>query len=111
VRGILGQLVAAGFDAIEALTPQPAGDMPVEEMRPLADSDAVILWGGVPGALFAPPYTWRDMEQHVFRVLEAWSGTPFVLGVADQVPPDGDIAFCSGISEIARDWPHKRGSV
>ena len=100
VRGLLPKLASAGFDTIEALTPQPGGDMPVENMRETAQNNSVILWGGVPGILFAPPFTWNDMEKHIHKVLESWSGTRFILGVADQVPPDGNIQFCLKISEL-----------
>ena len=55
VKGLLPKLVRSGFDAIEALTPKPAGDLDIEEIRKLAASDTVILWGGVPGVMFAPP--------------------------------------------------------
>ncbi len=103
VRGLLPKLAANGFDAIEALTPQPAGDLDVEDLRACARNSRVILWGGVPGVMFAPPYTWRDMQAHVRRTLRAWQGTPFVLGVADQVPPDGEIDFCRRIAEVVGD--------
>jgi hypothetical protein len=106
LRGLLPQLAAAGFDAIEALTPAPVGDVAVENMRAVVGNEQVILWGGIPGAMFAPPYTWDDMEQHLQQVLESWQGTPFVLGVADQVPPDGDVTFCTRIAEVLRtDFP------
>ncbi|HID31457.1 MAG TPA: hypothetical protein EYP19_15855 [Desulfobacterales bacterium] len=104
VRGLLPKLASVGFDAIEALTPQPGGDLPVEKMREAAQNDSVVLWGGVPGVLFAPPYTWEDMEKHVYEVLEAWSGTRFILGVADQIPPDGNIQFCPRISDLVENW-------
>ncbi len=101
VRGLLPKLLAVGFDAIEALTPQPAGDLAVEEMAALAASHPqAILWGGVPGVMFAPPYTWSDLRRHVERVLEVWGGRPFVLGVADQVPPDGNLQFCHHIHDL-----------
>jgi len=100
VSGLLPKLAAAGFDAIEALTPEPGGDLPVEMMREIAQNNRVILWGGIPGILFAPPYTWKDMRAHVHRVLDTWKGTPFILGVADQVPPDGDIDFCRRIADL-----------
>ena len=103
VKGLLPKLAANGFDAVEALTPQPAGDLFIEELRACAANPNVILWGGVPGVMFAPPYTWQDMEAHVRRVLQAWQGTPFILGVADQVPPDGDIGFCRRIAEMVGD--------
>ena len=100
IRGLLPKLVDVGFDAIEALTPLPAGDLSLDEIQRLAGSDAVILWGGVPGAMFAAPYTWSDVEDHVQRLLDCWGNRPFVLGVADQVPPDGDISFCPRIAEM-----------
>ena len=101
VLGLLPKLVDAGFDAVEALTPDPAGDITVDEMAAIAGSDEVILWGGAPGAMFAAPYTWDDMERHVEQVFEAWGDRPFVLGVADQVPPDGDIEYCRLISSMS----------
>ncbi len=100
VRGLLPKLIAAGFDAIEALTPRPAGDMTVDEMAAVAGDSPVILWGGVPGAMFASPYTWPDMSSHIEHVLDVWGHRPFVLGVADQVPPDGDATFCPQIHAL-----------
>ena len=100
VRGLLPKLAANGFDAVEALTPRPAGDITVEEMDALTADTDLILWGGVPGAMFAAPYTWPDMEAHVRHVLDRWGRRRFVLGVADQVPPDGDIDFCRRIGEM-----------
>lgn len=102
VRGLLPKLARVGFDAVEALTPYPGGELPIERMRTAANDDRVILWGGVPGILFAPPYTWEDMQRYVEHVLECWAGTRFILGVADQVPPDGNIEFCRNISKLIR---------
>ena len=102
VKGLLPKLATAGFDAAEALTPQPAGDLDLAEIRALVDGTKTILWGGVPGVMFAPPYTWDDMRRHLERLLETWAGHPFVIGVADQVPPDGDISFCQRIAEMIR---------
>jgi len=99
VRGLLPKLVHAGFDAIEALTPYPGGDLTSQEIAHLAGSDIVILWGGIPGILFAPPFTWEDMSAHLRRLLSDWQGRPFVLGVADQVPPNGNIDFCKRIAD------------
>jgi hypothetical protein len=101
VKGLLPKVVEAGFDAVEALTPLPGGDMGVESLREEARSDTVILWGGVPGILFSRPFTWKDVEAHVRKVLASWKGTPFVLGVADQIPPDGDISYCARIADLA----------
>lgn len=98
-RGLLPKLAATGFDAVEAVTPQPVGDAQVAEMRRLAGNDTLILWGGMPGAMFAPPWTWDDVHTQLETVLDGWGNTPFVVGVADQVPPDGDIHHCRRIAE------------
>jgi len=50
--------------------------------------------------MFAPPYDWEQMESHVHRLIECWGDRPFVMGVADQVPPDGNIEFCRNIANI-----------
>lgn len=100
VRGLLPKLTAAGFDAIESLTPKPVGDMDLADMRQLAGSDSVLLWGGVPGAMFAPPYGWDDMRKHVRRLLDCWEEGPFVVGSADQIPPDGNVEFCRRIADL-----------
>jgi hypothetical protein len=102
VKGLLPKLARAGFDAVEALTPKPAGDLDVQEIRELADRDSPILWGGVPGVMFAPPYTWPQMQSHVHRLRESWNGRPYIMGVADQVPPDGNIEFCRNIAAMIR---------
>jgi len=100
VRGLLPKLAAVGFDAVEALTPAPVGDVTVHEMRKLAGRDDLVLWGGVPGAMFAPPFTWEQVREHVESVIACWAGGPFVLSTADQVPPDGEIMFCDRIREL-----------
>ena len=105
LKGLLPRLASVGIDAIEAITPQPVGDISLEEVRRLVEDatppgSRVILWGGLPGAMFAPPFTWQDMQCQVQRVIDAWQGAPFILGTADQVPPNGDINFVRRISEM-----------
>lgn len=107
IRSLLPKVAAVGLDAIEALTPQPAGDVAVDELRLLAGNDNVILWGGVPGAMFAPPFTWPHVEQHVQMLVECMHGSPFVVGVADQVPPNGDIETVKKISSLLRSLEKK----
>lgn len=109
IRGLLPKLAAVGFDAVEALTPAPVGDMDAADLRSHAGSDRLILWGGVPGAMFAPPFAWDDMRKHVERVLDLWEGTPFVLSTADQVPPDGDIGFCRRIADLLEERRIRQG--
>lgn len=100
VRGLLPKLAACGFDGVESITPAPVGDVRVEEARALAGNDRLILWGGVPGAMFASPWTEKDVREHTRRVVQAWrKDGRLVVGSADQVPPDGRIEFCRAIAE------------
>lgn len=92
-------LQEAGFDIAEAVTPAPVGDVPVEELRATA-GDEIILWGGLPGALFSPAYSEALFEAHLEKVLQSFPlGSRFVLGVADQVPPDALIHRVTQVHE------------
>lgn len=64
----------------------------------------MMISSELPGILFAPPYTWEVVEAHLEKVHQAWQGTPFVLGVADQIPPDDDAGYCTRIAEIVKGW-------
>ena len=49
-----------------------------------------ILWGGVPGVYFTDLVSDEEFDRHVKEVLTVMRKEPrYVLGVADQVPPDG----------------------
>jgi hypothetical protein len=100
VAGLLPKLATTGIDAVEAVTPAPVGDIDAAAMRTMIEGSTTVLWGGVPGAMFAPPWSRDDMERHIRRLFEVWRGMPFVLGVADQVPPNGDIDTVARISEL-----------
>ena len=60
--------------------------------------------GGVPGAMFAAPFTAKDMENHVRKIIRTHKESgKFIIGVADQVPPDGDISFVKLISDVVEE--------
>ncbi len=108
VKGLLPMLSQVGFDAIEALTPAPVGDVSVEEMKKLRSNQNVILWGGMPGAMFCEPFTWSDIEKHLTDLFKCWSDIKFVLGVADQIPANGNIEICNKISNLVRELGYER---
>jgi uroporphyrinogen-III decarboxylase len=87
LRGLMREVSQAGFDVLEAVTPEPSGDIPVEELHKWAEP-GVILWGGVPGVMFSDLVSDEEFDAFVIRVLEVFRQEPrYVLGVADQVPP------------------------
>jgi hypothetical protein len=88
LRGLIGAVASTGFRVIEAFTPAPVGNVDVREIRQMVEPQT-IMWGGIPGAFFSPVMSEEDFETHVRLVLDVMTTHPgFVLGVADQVPPD-----------------------
>jgi len=99
VRSVLGRIAAVGFDGAEALTPAPVGDVQPGDLRAVAGRDDFILWGMVPGALFAPVCSERRFRDYVLGVLDSCKG-PMILGSADQVPPDADIQRVRVVADL-----------
>lgn len=101
LRGLLRQEAEVGFTFIEAMTPAPAGDLPVEEWRDYLEGTNVVAWGGIPGAYFSDEGSDAEFDEFVIRVLSVMRGEPrYVLGVADQVPPDGSERRIARVREL-----------
>jgi uroporphyrinogen-III decarboxylase len=100
IRGLLPVLAQTGIDCIEGLTPHPVGDVKVEELRELAGAE-VVLWGGVPGAMFTPMWADKDVIQHTMHYVHTMMANHrFVLGIGDQLPPNGHITRVRAISNL-----------
>jgi hypothetical protein len=89
VRGVLPLMAETGVDCAQSLTPAPVGDATVAEMRELAGPD-LIMWSGVPGALFSPVYDEVVLRQCITECIEEFRRNGrFIMGICDQLPPDG----------------------
>jgi hypothetical protein len=87
MKGLIRQVAATGFSVLEALTPAPVGDIPMDEIHRWVDGDNII-WGGLPGVYFTDLIRDADFDRFVISVLEVMVTKPrYVLGVADQIPP------------------------
>ncbi len=104
LRGTLEKLAACGVDGVDSVVPQPVGDVAVADLRALAGED-ILLLGGLPGAMFAPPFTARDIEKHVREIIRIHKDSgKFMFGVADQVPPNGDLALVRLVSDLIEEY-------
>lgn len=104
LRGVVEKIPATGIDAIDAMTPAPVGDVSLAEIRSLV-GDQLLILGGLPGAMFAPPFTAADIERHVKELIRLHKDSNrFMLGVADQVPPNGDIRLVQLVSELVEEY-------
>ena len=109
VRGLLPKLAEVGFDGVEAITTGPVGDVEIEELRELCGEHDIIIWGGVPGAMFSPPWTAEQIRDNTIRLLDELApDNRLIVGSADQVPPDGDIGFCRLIADTIAEWAASR---
>ncbi|MCX6225780.1 MAG: hypothetical protein NTV01_13685, partial [Bacteroidia bacterium] len=99
--GLLHQEASVGFSVLEALTPYPVGDLKFEDLAGVAGDSRCILWGGLPGVYFTASVSEEEFERHVKQVLSIMVQEPrYVLGVADQVPPDGLESRVKRVAEL-----------
>jgi hypothetical protein len=90
LRGLLREEASIGFSVIEAMTPKPVGDLKVDEWRKFSGETDTIFWGGIPGSYFTALIDDDEFDRHIIETLDVMKTKPkYVLGVADQVPPDG----------------------
>jgi hypothetical protein len=90
LKGLLKQEASKGFNVIEAMTPKPVGDLEINDWASTVDNTKTIFWGGIPGSYFTPNVDDNEFDRHVIKALSIMKKEPrYVLGVADQVPPDG----------------------
>lgn len=90
LRGLLREEASTGFTVLEALTPKPVGDVEFKDIAGIVDNPKSIIWGGIPGVYFTEMVSDEEFDRHIKEVLEVMKTEPrYVLGVADQVPPDG----------------------
>jgi hypothetical protein len=88
--GLIQQEAQVGFSVLEALTPFPVGDLKWEDLAARVADSKSILWGGIPGVYFTASVSDEEFDSHIKYLLSIMIKEPrYVLGVADQVPPDG----------------------
>ena len=100
LKGLLKEVSEAKFSVIEAMTPKPVGYIDIEEFSNYVKTDS-IMWGGIPGALFTASYNNEYFEEFVKKVIDIMVSEPrYVLGIADQIPPDGIIERVKIVSDL-----------
>jgi uroporphyrinogen-III decarboxylase len=105
LSGLLQQEASVGFSVLEALTPYPVGDVKFEDIAAMAGDSKSIIWGGIPGVYFTNCISDGEFERHVRHVLSIMVKEPrYVLGVADQVPPDGLESRVKRIAELVDEY-------
>ena len=78
-----------GLDGIEAITPEPQGDVMLEEVKK-ALGDKMFLLDGIPAIYFDKMFPVKTLAQCVERIIELFA-PKLVLGISDEISSTGDI--------------------
>ncbi|MCX6570598.1 MAG: hypothetical protein NT006_04145 [Candidatus Aminicenantes bacterium] len=81
------------------------GDLEVERWAEWRGGGQTVFWGGLPGVYFTDKVPETEFERHVRAVLRVMISSPrYVLGVADQVPPDGLESRVRRVAELVEEY-------
>lgn len=97
MKPLLPYLRECPWDGIEAATPIPQGDVTLEEIK--AGMGDLVLLDGIPALFFLPSYPVEDLIDCAERVVELFYPR-LVLGISDEIPPDGDIERVRSVGEL-----------
>lgn len=104
LKASIFSLISAGFDFIEAVGIYPFCDLKLEEIYNIT-KDKIIVWGLLPGCIFSLLYKEEFFENFVKEViLFVKDKKNFILGVADQVPPDAPLKRIFKVREMIEKW-------
>ena len=104
LKGLLREVSLTNPTAIEGMTPYPLGDIKVEEFSDYVIGDS-IMWGGIPGPYFTNIISDKKFKEFVLKVIETMVKEPrYILGIGDQIPPDGHINRIEMVSELVEKY-------
>ncbi len=98
VKPLLPLARELGLDGIEAITPQPQGDVTLEETR-AALGDKLFLFDGIPAILFDDMYPVSMLRECAQKVIDLFAPN-LVLGISDEISAHGNIERICVVSEI-----------
>ena len=97
-RSLLAYIRESGLDGVEAITPEPQGDVTLEEVREAFGDDQVLL-DGIPAVYFDDVYPVDTLIDCAQRVIDLFAPR-LVLGISDEISSSGDIERIRRVGEI-----------
>ena len=101
IKPLLPYINDPGFDAIEAATPLPQGDVTLEELKD-ATGDTILM-DGIPAILFLPQYSYEELEDLTKNVIDLFSPN-LILGISDEISPVGEIEKVRFVSKLVENY-------
>jgi hypothetical protein len=101
--GLLPLVPGCGLDIVEAVVTRPMADISLAEALARLRGE-VVLQGGLPAVLVCREGGSRaDFERYLRdEILPLKGRRGFVLGMADNVPPNADFARVESVAELIR---------
>jgi len=90
------------LDGIEAITPEPQGDVTLEEIK-AGLGDSMFLIDGLPAILFDDIYPVSMLEDYTHRLIEMFAPR-LVLGISDEISSTGDIERVRIVGRIVDEY-------
>jgi hypothetical protein len=100
MKPLLPYLRACPWDGIEAATPVPQGDVTLDEIK--AGMGDLDLLDGIPALFFLPSFPVEDLIACTRRAVDLFYPR-LVLGISDEIPPDGDIERVRLVGELVQE--------
>ena len=97
-RPLLPYAQETGLDGIEAMTPQPQGDVTLDEVKD-ALGDTMFLLDGIPAVYFDDTFSVDVLVDCVHRLIELFA-PKLILGISDEISSTGDLDRIKVVGEI-----------
>jgi hypothetical protein len=97
IKLLLRYVRDTGLDSLECVPPAPMGNVTLEELHEAMGS--MILFDGLPANHFLDFVSRKELEDFARRILRLFSPR-IILGISDQLPPNGDIEKVRMVGEI-----------
>lgn len=91
-----------GLDGIEAITPQPQGDVTIEEMKQGLGNDMFLL-DGIAATLFDDRFPLKALEEQTKKVIEYFAPR-LILGISDEISSTGNLERIRFVGDIVDDY-------
>ena len=101
-RPLLPYARQTGLDGIEAITPQPQGDVTLEEVK-AALGDEMFLLDGIPAVYFDHTFSEETLKECARRLIELFA-PKLVLGISDEISSNGDLERVKMVGEIVDEY-------
>jgi hypothetical protein len=95
---MLPYLKETGLDGVEALTPEPMGDMTLEDIKK-AVGDEIVCLDLIPAIFFLEQHNTAAMLEFTRRVIDMFAPR-LILGISDEISQIGQIKKVEAVSEL-----------